>query len=346
MKKKLAFALAVVFVLSMAVPAFASDMTLNTTYKMDGTIDLEKQVGHLCNTGAQMNQTISGEGEMEKTMNTTQIAGRVTVDDSQDFVTAEDAVENLSVTSSIRLCAPAKHELSAEERTYLDEFHQDHIPADAWQTTWADTMVPDALRGYWNLGWDSWEGVDLRDQLMDAAPTATWRAAIAATPDGQLEDLIATHYNAAPWLEQFLVYTTWDYTALTTQTWAAYVEAEPGEMGTLTQDFEAAYGWYDEQPVTETFGGRPDQWGFVGDPDYGWAIATGDDYVGNYFNIDQLAYVSDGEVRRFIDISSPFSHAFVHEDMSVVGMAEIEDVFAMDNIEPGEEAVPDWWDLF
>jgi len=34
------------------------------------------------------------------------------------------------------------------------------------------------------------------------------------------------------------------------------------------------------------------------------------------------------------------------EDMEVVGMAEISETFAMDNISPGEEAVPDWWELF
>jgi len=32
--------------------------------------------------------------------------------------------------------------------------------------------------------------------------------------------------------------------------------------------------------------------------------------------------------------------------MTVVGMVEVEESFAMNNLAPGEEAVPDWWDLF
>ena len=355
MKKTLALALAVVFVLAFAVPAFAQDMTHNATYKMDGTISLNKQVGHLCNTGAQLNQVITGEGEMEKVMNTAQVAHRLTVDDTNDFVTAADAVNNLSVQSGIALCAPAKHTLSATERTYLAEFwppgtrfpHRDHIDAnvagdvEAWQTTGEWDWVPDALTGYG----DGWEDITLRDQLMAWAPTAQERATIAAMPDALLEDFIATHYKARPWLAQFLVYNEWEYTPLTQQLWVARVEANPGEVGQLNQDFEAAYGPWDGTGVTPTHAGGSAEWGFVQRAGFAWGLSSGVNYVGNYFNIDQLAYTSGGETQRYIDLSSPFSGAMVHENMTVTGMAEIEDVFAMSNISPGEAATPDWWDM-
>ena len=109
MKKRtlVAAALAVVFVLALAAPAFA--MTHSATYEWDGTVSMEKQVGHLCNTGAEMKQDITGDGKMDKTMDIDMSKGILTVDDKNDFVTAEDAVDNLTVTSVIELCAPPKY---------------------------------------------------------------------------------------------------------------------------------------------------------------------------------------------------------------------------------------------
>ena len=110
MKKALTIALTAVCIMTLAVSVFAQDMTHDAIYEMDGMIDIEKQVGHLCNTGAELKQTIYGQGEMSKVMDTIQVQSKITVDDKQDWVTAEDAVFNLTVTSVIELCAPPKHE--------------------------------------------------------------------------------------------------------------------------------------------------------------------------------------------------------------------------------------------
>jgi hypothetical protein len=95
-------------VLSLAAPAFAQGMDYSADYNFNGTIDQEMQVGHLCNTGAEMKQTITGTGTMTKSFDAAMVQGRLTVSDTNDWVTAPDAVRNLTVTSVIELCAPPK----------------------------------------------------------------------------------------------------------------------------------------------------------------------------------------------------------------------------------------------
>jgi len=151
----------------------------------------------------------------------------------------------------------------------------------------------------------------------------------------------------------FAYYVT-EVEGLTDQIWAVQVEAKPGESGMLTQNFEAAYGPFGgrindpEGNVPGNVDGRSgdDFWFFQPDEDGVVGVTTGDDYVGNYFNIDQTAGTTDGITRRYISISSPWSHAYLYEDMEVVGMSEIVESFVMDNVLPGEAAVPDWWELF
>ena len=293
MKKTLSVALAVALVLAFAAPVFA-EMDHSAEYDLDGTIDLEKQVGHICNTGAEMKQTIEGEGEITKLMDTNQVEGVITVDDQQDWVTAEDAVDNLTVTSVIELCAPSK-------TVYDDE--------DADED--GDTIPVELL---------------YNDDLIDEGDNDFLDA--AADPDNQ--------------------------EALTDQIWAAQVEADPGYSGGLEQSFEAAYGsyadaedyWYDSDEPSDAFWFEDDDGNVATDFDEIDSVAKGDDYVGNYFNIDQFARTSQGETKRYIDISSPWSGAYLSEDMSVTGAAEIDEEFEMDNLDPGDEAVPDWWDLF
>lgn len=63
--------------------------------------------------------------------------------------------------------------------------------------------------------------------------------------------------------------------------------------------------------------------------------------------INQSASTSGGTVKRYIDISSPWSHGYLHEDMSVVGKASITESFTMDNMSPGSKAGSgfDDWDI-
>ncbi len=335
MKKTLAVSVIVVFVLAFAAPVFAQDMTHNAEYEMDGDIDLEKQVGHLCNTGAEMKQVIDGEGEMTKVMDTSQEAGVITVEDQQDWVTAEDAVRNLTVTSAVELCAPAKSEVGeVSVADLLEDVDEDNI-ADV-----IDVLFGVSLHG---------EGEDELQDFIDAhegevIPTAMLYEAL----QGQLHaDVGAYGVDLEDYVDP-----------ISDQIWAAQVEADPGYSGQLDQDFEAAYGpWADAHGYIGDSEEPDDAFWFVDDEgeqvslqDEGLAdiegVAKGDDYVGNYFNMDQFARTSQGTTKRYIDISSPWSGAYVSEDMTVTGEAEIDESFAMDNLEPGEEAVPDWWDLF
>ncbi len=113
---------------------------------------------------------------------------------------------------------------------------------------------------------------------------------------------------------------TSDSEPLTSQVWAVSVSADHGEVGSLNQNFQAAHGAYEN----------------VGD----------DDYVGDYFNIEQDSYVSSGETKRYIDISSPYSGAYLSEDMTVIGITSIRETFSMENFPAGSAATVSWWDLF
>ena len=107
---------------------------------------------------------------------------------------------------------------------------------------------------------------------------------------------------------------------LTSQIWAVSVEADPGHTGSIGMNFEAAYG----------------------DP----GAQDEDEYVGNYFNIDQHAYTSSGVTKRHTDISSPESHGYLSEEMTVVGMADIKESFMMNNLPAGSSVDVDWFSLF
>jgi hypothetical protein len=293
-----AVALAVVFVLALAAPAFAQDMSHSATYNLEGDISLEKQVGHLCNTGAQMKQTIYGQGKMEKVMDVYMEQGLVTVADTNDWVTAPDAVRNLTVTSVIELCAPPKY-------TYTD---QDELTG---------VVHPWAMYG-------------------EAPQPAIWYGIPGLFETG---DFFMGSEN--------MMDGDWD--PISRQIWAVQVEAAAGFSGNLHQNFEAAYGPY--------AGAEYDGWDSeseipVGNDSHKWAwdsdgnVVSGDDYVGNYFNIEQFARTSQGVVRRFIDISSPWSHAYLYVDSTITGMAEVSESYSMDNLDPGASATTAWWMLF
>jgi len=363
-KKAIAVTVAIVFMLAFAAPIFAQDMTWDTTYEMDGDIDIEKQVGHLCNTGAEFKQTIKGEGEMSKVIDTAQVAGKLTVSDSQDWVTAEDAVRNLTVTSVIELCAPAKSVLGEVNLlNYISEDWLDVVETNSGLTGWdAIEWASESLNADWVIPAQSYlaakEWLDAHEGMV-LHPKDIY----AMTQDG-LFTLDPYNPQVHPIGVNGVTFSfddniNWSnyVDELTDQIWAVQVEADPGFSGALTQDFEAAYGPWADSHHFPFYWGDPDEpdnaWWFVdddgeqvgafGDID---GVEVGKDYVGNYFNIDQMARTSQGTTKRYISISSPWSHAYLMEDMEVVGMAEISESFVMGNLSPGEDTIPDWWDLF
>lgn len=229
-----------------------------------------------------------------------------------------------------------------------------------WKSSVVDSDVVSPAFGYM-VGWDKiWHSVlnpgpdqvykSLADLLI--AETALTRADLAGLSESAIRDIAHDL--------RFSYYVT-ELEALTEQIWAVQVEAEPEQSGTLNQNFEAAYGPWADSNYFGNYNGDSEK------PDVGWwfideggrqigfdnlfsiaiaGIDIGKDYVGNYFNIDQLAGTSDGTIKRFISISSPWSHAFIEEDMIVTGIANISETFIMDNLKPGAEAISDWWSLF
>ncbi len=64
------------------------------------------------------------------------------------------------------------------------------------------------------------------------------------------------------------------------------------------------------------------------------AVKTNVGYA-NSFTMEQNAGTSGGTVKRQIDISSPWSGAYIYEDATIVGRIEIYDSFRMSNVGPG-----------
>ncbi len=148
---------------------------------------------------------------------------------------------------------------------------------------------------------------------------------------------------------------------LTMQRWIASITTNPGHTGNYQSDFIAAYGpgpyeelygvvdpygnrvYYDEEQLW--FYERGIHWSDRDDRRRGYD--RGDYYVGNYFEIDQYAYTSGGEMRRLISMSNPFENTMLFEDMYVEGMASVRESFDMPILRPGPKAVTlAWYELF
>lgn len=134
-----------------------------------------------------------------------------------------------------------------------------------------------------------------------------------------------------------------DAIPLTEQVWATRIEVEPGHEGLYEAGFIAAYG-----PGPHHEGIYDDQYRWWFDENERYGIGeSGDRYVGNYFDIDQSVYTSAGSLKRFTAMSSPFSKAYLVEDLDITGTAEVTESFHLDNIEPGPDAIRlVWYELF
>jgi len=298
-----AVALAVIFVLALAAPALAS-VTHTATYEMNGVINFKKQAGHLCNTGGELKQTIAGSGTMSKVMDVAMVPGKLTVNDTNDWVAGATP---LTVTSVWELCTPPKYTYDA---TY-------------YGNTYAVPVSSAAMYNVHNV------------------PAV---ARINVARNGMVIDgrTVADLAEAGGW------------EALTGQIWAVQVQANSGFSGDLHQKGEAAYGPYWGTAGNEGFpfafdagwGDNEDAWRWETDEDLVLGRAVGADYVGNFFNMQQMARTSQGTLKRYIDVSSPWSHAYLMQDMSIVGKSEVSEFFTMPNQAAGADIVKDWWNLF
>jgi len=67
------------------------------------------------------------------------------------------------------------------------------------------------------------------------------------------------------------------------------------------------------------------------------SITNGNRCYGNEFIMEMETDNSTGTTKRLIDISSPFSGAYLYENVTVVGRSEITDSFQMNNLSPGKD---------
>jgi hypothetical protein len=254
--------------------------THSSRYNLGGKIDIDREIGQACTTGAVIKQNISGYGELTRSEDVTIANNIMTSTSKMDWQTAADAIQNLVVTSTIDLCA---RPMSAAAHAYSDD------------------------------GFTIEEG-----DLINPYHPLVVAGLIAVNP-------------------------------LTSQTLKTEIESNRGETGSYDLDIRAAYGpgpyheGIDEN--LNPFYGKDFRWWFSDNKEGG--IDRGDYYVGNYVEIDQYAFTSDGEMKRFLDMSSPFSTGIITEEMAVTGMSEVKEAFYMDNLEPGPKAIRlTWWELF
>lgn len=313
-KRTLAVLLAVVFVLAIATPAFA--MFHTATYEMEGVINFKKQAGHYCNTGAEFKQTIAGSGKMDKVQTVTMVKGKITMADTNDWVAGATP---LTVTSVWKLCTPPKYTYNTDVMinggALYDAGNHD-VPVAASSIFGLYSMPAE-----WHQGKNS-----------------PFYPGLGGTLVGVTHDMMAEAFG-------------WD--AVSEQYWAVQVQADPGFSGNLHQKGEAAYGKYwgiadnDYEPWNSDDGwaNNKDKWRWELN-DGVFSREVGADYVGDYFNMEQMARTSQGTLKRYIDISSPWTGAYLHEDMSVVGKSMITEAFRMPNVPAGADIVGDWWRLF
>jgi len=246
-------------------------------YHLSGLIDFDREIGDPCNTGVVKRDSIFGYGELFRVEKIKMAPYVLSIEEKNNWSTFSDAIGNLTVATTIRLCArPMSGTL------YHDRFSApgDLVYREGIIHTYADAVIDGSISAY----------------------------------------------------------------GLTEQIWAVEISTNPGHSGSYHADLFAAYGPgpYDkygyEQGLTDVVYDPDKSWWFDSSKEDG--IEKGRYYVGNYFNIDQYAYTSDGAMKRYIDISSPFSNAYLFEDMEFIGMVEVQESFNMENISYGREGAP------
>jgi hypothetical protein len=313
-------------ILSLAGPVSAGNgyMSHLAKYDAEGMIDLKKQAGHRCNSGAAMKQIIAGDGILVKDSDIYIISGLLKVSDENEIVTDEFATINLTATSTIELCAPPK-------RILLEPLSLSHYDSSNLETLGLTEL-------YYSY---------LKDEALP--PQLSY-----FLPQYLLHNLPDINFNVDSLTE-----------AVSRQVWAASVSADPGFTASLEQTFTAAYGPYNGLlPLEEETADNRFRFGAINglqnsDPNYPWGYdadswwlsyldrglmpVLGNQYVGNYFTIEQFLTNNQGVSKRYIDISSPWNHGFLFEDMTVTGKAEVRETYDMLNLPSGHDRPVDWW---
>lgn len=337
--------------ISFSFPVFANNNTIFThsvVYEIGGYIDIEREIGEKCETGAFMTQTIKGYGEVSKT-ETVQIADYImAVDQKMDWSVPPGAIEPLVVTSTIELCARPMVEVvydslpfTAATSMYLHPFF-----INLAYPFFFDPKDLEPINIY--LGYD----VSTRKRVMlhdIMPPDIIYPIPVYRITGYKYEagDIISP-YN------RLVIDDEIEVRPLTKQIWETKLLTDPGHFGSYHASFIAAYGPgpYEELGVEDplrpghiVFLSRDIMWWFDGmDPS---GISRGERYVGNYFDIEHYANTTSGEMYRLISISDPIHNLLFEDETIVTGSAEVKEAFSMMIIEPGPKAERfDWWAIF
>lgn len=353
------FLLIVVILTMLSAPVFANSMNHSALYKLDGTINLEKQAGHLCNTGAEIMQTIMGTGTMDKSQTVALVPGKISMDDQNDWVAGVSA---LTVTTVIELCAPPKTLVDGDQELDIGTDDIISIQMPPILSLFMDSLVLELGEEH------SWAFADgdvispyhpavLADLVeVEKLTQQIWAVQVQADPgfSGELNmDMEAANgpyddhyvwytdpYNM-PWLDMFPYEgPTSGWAIFPVLPWSTVQQMYQDMMGLM--DNSMPITWQDLVLAYSDLDGADDSWWY----DEDGKIKVGKDFVGSYFNIEQFARTSQGTMKRYIDISSPFSHGYLSEDVIVVGKSQVEETFSMMNIKPGSDMPGKWWDLF
>ncbi len=365
-KKPLLIALILIFTTT-AYPALANSdtfFTYSVIYEIGGYIDIDREIGRKCETGAVLKQTVKGYGDKTKT-ETIQIADYImAVDQEMDWSVPPGAIENLVVTSTIELCARPITKV-VEDTEPITAATGIYLHPLTVNLVYPFIFTADDLEPYTVL-----VGIDNETRRRILLSDLLEGDLIAPI---QVYEITGYRYEAGDIINPYhplVVDDEIEVKPLTKQIWAISLSTAPGHEGNYHVDFIAAYGpgphdirakefeilsplgigtvtvrpFLDEQ-VSWSYVDRDYLWWYEGSSKSG--IRRGDSYVGNYFQIDQYARTTSGEMERLISISEPFSNLFFEEESFVEGSAEVREAFSMDVLEPGPRAVRfDWWAIF
>lgn len=288
-KTLIAMFLSLLLILNLALPAFAvplivprfgedeifrapatGSLSHSAGYQLEGMIDFRKQAGHYCNTGAEMLQTIKGDGLISKEMTVLMVGGKINLDDSNDFVAAADSMQGLEVTSVIRLCAPPKSIFTEKGAFYSSLvaffnqlFYNYNIPGVDQDDEQNARIIAKLLQEF--PQYQEGQAVPPLWHYLDQLPPGSFDQAMldlmailglsflgnfgGAELQTELEELLKDYFDLdsvqgdeALQLILSRISSLQEIDPLTDQIWAVSVAADPGHTGSLNQQFSAASG--------------------------------------------------------------------------------------------------------
>lgn len=339
-------------------------------YEIGGKIDIERTIGQKCETGAFVTQSIKGYGDITKT-ETINIAPYImSIDQKMDWTVPSEALEGLTVTTTIELCA---RPMSV---SVYDEFPITTATGIYLNPEWihlyppfffpAEYIYQDLLIGQkqtdlsaYTTNWfgqrSSLDNISMRGLVMRSVlfpEEYVYLAPVYELLGYQIEagDIISPYHP-------LVIDGTITVSSLTKQIWATEIITDQGHVGSYHADLVAAYGPgpYEERGIRSDIGGdftvafidEDLMWGYIGRHPSG-KIRIGERYVGNYFDIEQYANTTSGEMHRITSMSDPLHNLFFEDEYSIVdGSAEVREAFSMHILPRGPRGERfDWWAIY